>query len=175
MKVWIFQENEKSRDIIIEHRFHKNIIGQKGDKVREIREKFPQVQISFPEAGKKSDIVTLRGPKEDVDKCYTFLKKMATDIVASNYRVEVPILKRFHGNIIGRNGANIKKIKEETNTIIEIPAESNDSDVIIIIGYKEKCYKAKEMIIGIQSELVTFFLQITTLFLHCTIEMNQSN
>ena len=82
---------------------------------------------------------------------------MATDIVASNYHVEVPILKRFHGNIIGRNGANIKKIKEETNTIIEIPAESNDSDVIIIIGYKEKCHKAKEMILGIQSELVTFF------------------
>lgn len=146
-------DNEKSRDIIIEHRFHKNVIGQKGEKVREIREKFPQVQISFPEAGKKSDIVTLRGPRDDVDKCYVYLKKFATDIVASNYRVEVPILKRFHGNVIGRNGANIRKIKEETNTTIEIPAESSDSDVIVVIGYKEKCHKARDMILAIQSEL----------------------
>jgi len=146
-------ENEKSRDIIIEHKYHKNIIGQKGDKVKEIREKFPQVQISFPEAGKQSDIVTLRGPREEVDKCYTFLKKLATEIISSNYRLEVPILKRFHGNVIGRNGANIRKIKDETDTTIEIPAETSDSDIILVIGYKEKCHKAKEMILAIQSEL----------------------
>jgi len=146
-------ENEKSRDIIIEHRFHKNIIGQKGEKVREIRDKFAEVQISFPEAGKKSDVVTLRGPRVDVDNCFNFLKKMATDLVVSNYRVEVPIFKRFHGNVIGRNGANIKKIKEETGTTIDIPAENSDSDIIVVTGIKEKAHKAKEMILAIQSEL----------------------
>jgi transcription antitermination factor NusA-like protein len=81
--------NERSKDIIIEQRFHKNIIGQKGEKVREIREKFGEVQISFPEAGIKSDIVTLRGPKEQVEQCYNFLKKLAADLVASNFRMEV--------------------------------------------------------------------------------------
>lgn len=146
-------ENEKSRDIIIEQRLHKSIIGQKGDKVREIRDKFPQVQISFPEAGAKSEIVTLRGPRDDVDKCYIYMKKLVTDLVAASYRVEVPILKRFHGNIIGRNGANIKKIKEETNTQIDIPAENSASDVIIVTGYKDKAEKAKQMILKVQNEL----------------------
>ena len=47
-------ENEKERDIIIEQRFHRTIIGTKGDKIREIREKFNQVQISFPDPGKNS-------------------------------------------------------------------------------------------------------------------------
>jgi hypothetical protein len=56
------QENERTKDIIIEQRFHRTIIGQKGAKIREIRDKFNQVQISFPEAGRKSDVVTLRGP-----------------------------------------------------------------------------------------------------------------
>jgi len=36
-------ENERERDIIIENRFHKTIIGAKGEKIREIREKFNQV------------------------------------------------------------------------------------------------------------------------------------
>jgi len=146
-------ENEKSRDIIIENKLHKNIIGQKGDKVREIREKFPQVQISFPEADKKSDIVTLRGPKDDVDKCYNHMKKLVTDLVAASYKLDVPIMKRFHGNVIGRNGANIKKIKEETGTQIDIPAENSASDIIVVTGYKAQAEKARSMILKIQSEL----------------------
>lgn len=45
-------ENEKERDIIIDHRFYRNIIGSKGDNIREIREMFNQVQITFPGPGK---------------------------------------------------------------------------------------------------------------------------
>lgn len=146
-------DNEKARDIIIEQRFHKNIIGQKGEKVREIREKFAEVQISFPEAGAKSDVVTLRGPKDDVDKCFAYLKKMANELALSSYKADVPIFKRFHGNIIGRNGANIKKIKEETGVTIDIPAENSNSDIIVLTGYKEKVHKARDMIMAIQNEL----------------------
>lgn len=146
-------DNEKSRDIIIDHKFHKNIIGQKGEKVREIREMYPEVQISFPETDAKSDVVTLRGPKEDVDNCYEHLKKLANELVASSYKLGIPIHKRFHGNIIGRSGANIRKIKEETGTVIDIPAENSDSDVIYITGYKEDAEKARDMILAISSEL----------------------
>lgn len=45
-------ENEKERDIIIDHRFYRSIIGSKGDNIREIREMFNQVQITFPGPGK---------------------------------------------------------------------------------------------------------------------------
>jgi hypothetical protein len=45
-------ENEKERDIIIDHRYYRNIIGSKGDNIREIREMFNQVQITFPGPGK---------------------------------------------------------------------------------------------------------------------------
>lgn len=146
-------DNEKSRDIIIDHKYHKNIIGQKGEKVREIRERFSEVQISFPESDAKSDIVTLRGPKEDVDKCYEYMKKLNTELVASSFKIGVPIFKKFHGNVIGRAGANIKKIKEETNTVIDIPAENSDSDVIYITGHQKDAEKARDMILAIQNEL----------------------
>ena len=45
-------ENEKEKDIIIDHRFYRNIIGSKGENIREIREMFNQVQITFPGQGK---------------------------------------------------------------------------------------------------------------------------
>lgn len=45
-------ENEKEKDIIIDHRFYRNIIGTKGENIREIREMFNQVQITFPGQGK---------------------------------------------------------------------------------------------------------------------------
>ena len=72
--------------MIIEQRFHRSIIGAKGEKIREIRDKYPEVQISFPDAGKKSDIVNLRGPRESVDSVYTFLKKMNSELVSFTKR-----------------------------------------------------------------------------------------
>ena len=39
------------------------------------------MQISFPEPGDKKDIVSLRGPKEDVEKSAVHLKKLAADLV----------------------------------------------------------------------------------------------
>lgn len=75
------QENERSKDILIDNKYHKLIIGTKGDKVREVRDRFNGIQISFPEPGDKKDIVGLRGPKEDVEKCAVYLKKLAADLV----------------------------------------------------------------------------------------------
>lgn len=45
-------ENEKERDIIIDQRHYRGIIGAKGENIRSIRDKFNQVQINFPGPGK---------------------------------------------------------------------------------------------------------------------------
>jgi len=82
------------------------------------------------------------------------MKKLVSELVASSYRLDVPVMKRFHGTIIGKAGATIKKIKEETDTQIDIPAENSNSDIIVVTGYKQKAEKAREMILKIQSELV---------------------
>ena len=39
------------------------------------------VQVAFPEASESKDIVSLRGPKEDVEKCAGYLKKLASELV----------------------------------------------------------------------------------------------
>jgi len=146
-------ENEKEKDIIIENRFHRQIIGPKGENIQKIRDEFAAVQISFPDLGNKSDIVKLRGPKDEVDKCAKNLAKMAKELLESNYQVKIPIFKQFHKNIIGKGGANIKKIRDETNTKIDLPDSNADSDMIIITGKKADVNKAADKIREIQSQM----------------------
>uniref|UniRef100_A0AAY4E0B0 Vigilin n=1 Tax=Denticeps clupeoides TaxID=299321 RepID=A0AAY4E0B0_9TELE len=141
-------ENERTKDMIIEQRFHRAIIGQKGEKIKEVRDKFPEVIINFPDPAQKSDIVQLRGPRTEVEKCSKFMQK-----VENSYSVSVPIFKQFHKNIIGKGGANIKKIREETNTKIDLPAENSNSEMIIITGKKANVEAARNRILAIQKEL----------------------
>lgn len=146
-------ENEKTRDILIEQRFHRMLIGARGEGIRGIRDKFNQVQITFPDQGRKSDVVTLRGPKNDVDKCYQHLQKVTQELVVSNFQAQVHIFKDFHKNVIGKGGATIRKIREETDTRIDLPTEASDSDVIVITGKKQNVEAAKKKIEAIQKDL----------------------
>ncbi|XP_047399971.1 vigilin isoform X1 [Sciurus carolinensis] len=146
-------ENERTKDLIIEQRFHRTIIGQKGERIREIRDKFPEVIINFPDPAQKSDIVQLRGPKNEVEKCTKYMQKMVADLVENSYSISVPIFKQFHKNIIGKGGANIKKIREESNTKIDLPAENSDSETIVITGKRANCEAARSRILSIQKDL----------------------
>ena len=74
-------ENERSKDIIIDRRLHKLIIGQKGERIREIRDQFKETNVLFPDAEENSDVVTIRGPKEEVEKCFKYLEKLVKDLV----------------------------------------------------------------------------------------------
>merc|ERR1719187_2882835 len=146
-------ENEKEKDQIIENRFHRQLIGPKGENIQRIRDEFSTVQISFPDLGVKSDIVKLRGPKDDVDKCSRYLTKQVRDLQESNYQIKVPIYKQFHKFVIGKGGNNIRKIRDETDTRIDLPDSGSDSDMITITGRKENVAMAQERITQIQSEM----------------------
>ncbi|KAG7228665.1 hypothetical protein INR49_008441 [Caranx melampygus] len=146
-------ENERTKDLIIEQRFHRAIIGQKGEKIKEVRDKFPEVIINFPDPAQKSDIVQLRGPRTEVEKCSKFMQKIVAEMVENSFSVSVPIFKQFHRNIIGKGGSNIKKIREETNTKIDLPAENSNSEMIVITGKKANCEAARNRILAIQKEL----------------------
>ncbi|RZF47323.1 hypothetical protein LSTR_LSTR012609 [Laodelphax striatellus] len=142
-------ENEIEEEMIIDSRLHSVIIGQKGEQIREIREKFHnQVNITFPSPNEKSDVVRLRGPKAEVDKCCRHLRAL----VDARYTLDVPVFKQYHKLVIGKGGANIKKIKDDTNTKISLPAEDSKSDVIVISGRKENVEQARDMILKIQEE-----------------------
>ena len=66
--------------------------------------------IIFPEPNEKSDRVTIKGSKKDVEQCYKYLAHHNKELLSNNFRAEVPIFKQFHKFIIGKGGANIKKV-----------------------------------------------------------------
>ena len=68
------------------------------------------------------------------------------------------IFKKFHGSVIGRGGGTLRKIREETDTRIELPQEGSESDVIVIIGKKENVHKAKARILAIEKDMVCWLL-----------------
>ncbi|XP_056156348.1 vigilin [Lampris incognitus] len=146
-------ENERTKDLIVEQKYHRTIIGQKGEKIKEVRDKFPEVIINFPDPAQKSDIVQLRGPKNEVEKCAKFLQKIIADLIENSFSLSVPIFKQFHKNIIGKGGTNIKKIREETNTKIDLPTENSNSEMIVITGKKSNCDAARDRILAIQREM----------------------
>lgn len=45
---------------------------------------FLQVIINFPDPSHKSDIVQLRGPKNEVEKCTKYMQKMVADLVGDH-------------------------------------------------------------------------------------------
>ena len=103
------------------------------------------MQISFPDVGSKSDIVKLRGPKEDVDKCakhfvkvlllsspssspstylfpphFLLSRQVVKELQENGHQTKVPIFKQFHKFVIGKGGANIRRIRDETDTRSEM-------------------------------------------------------
>lgn len=68
--------------------------------------------------------------------------------------MEVPIFKEFHKNIIGKGGATIRKIRDETDTKIDLPGSNDSSNIIVITGKKANVEEAKARIEAIQKELV---------------------
>ena len=61
--------------------------------------------------GEKGDVVKIRGPKQDVEKCHRHLMKLVKELRESSFVLEVPIFKQFHKYIIGKGGANIRKVQ----------------------------------------------------------------
>ncbi|KOB67862.1 Vigilin [Operophtera brumata] len=145
-------ENERTKEVYVDHRYIKSLIGVKGEKIKEIRERFDTVLINLPDQGQKRSPIKLRGPQDDIEKCEKFLYKLLKEIAESSYVQEVPIFKQFHKFIIGKGGANLRKIRDETQTVIDLPAEGDDSDVITVRGKREHVEEAVKKIQQIHNE-----------------------
>ncbi len=57
--------------------------------------------------------------------------------------------------MIGKGGATLRKIREDTDTKVDLPGESSESDIIVITGRKENVQKARARILDIEKEMVS--------------------
>ena len=94
--------DEASDFIVLNRRFHRQLMACKD--IRKLRDQYPNVQISISDEKSKSDQITLTGPSKELAAAIVQVKKIAKDLEENGYRIEVPILKQYHRNIIGKAG-----------------------------------------------------------------------
>lgn len=77
---------------------------------------FSQVAINFPDSTSRSDKVTIRGSKEDVEKCYKYLAQETENLLANNYRLEVPTSKQYFKLITLKEKVKIQQVNLEKHS-----------------------------------------------------------
>ncbi|CAF4541181.1 unnamed protein product, partial [Rotaria sp. Silwood2] len=129
----------------IDPQYYPQIIGSKGKNLEEVRSKFHNIQITFPEANGKSDKVKLHGDKDDVEKCSKFLQQKIKDL----YSIEIEVPKRIYPMLIGKGGANIQRLREKIPDVrLDVPSidDNKDSTHIRLSGKKIDVDKARKVL-----------------------------
>lgn len=98
--------------------------------------------------------MTIRGPKDDVDKAKSQLLELANERQLASFTTEVRAKQQHHKFLIGKNGVSIRKIRDATGARIIFPGPNDeDKEVITIIGREENVKAAKEQLETIIREI----------------------
>ena len=96
---------------------------------------------------------SLRGDKQEVEAVEKLLLASHKKVEAENFELEVPIFRQFHREIIGKSGATIIKIRDQTQTRIYVPSPDDTKDTITVVGTEANCKKAQQMMMEIQDQI----------------------
>lgn len=79
-----------------------------------------------------------------------------------SFQVKVEVDPQYHSKIIGRRGVVVNKIRDQFDVNIQFPGRDDppDSNTITITGYEDKANAAKEEILKIVREYVSFYLEL---------------
>merc|ERR1719308_354695 len=136
-----------TKEIKIPAKIHNTVIGAGGKLIQSIMSECGGVAIKFPESGSGSDMVTVRGPVDDVEKAIKLLKELSDEKQLSGISAEVKAKPQHHKFLIGRNGVHIQKIRDDTGARIIFPGPSDaDRESITIVGTKEAVATAKAIV-----------------------------
>ncbi|CAH2073927.1 unnamed protein product, partial [Iphiclides podalirius] len=143
--------NEKANivteEVTIAPKYYNSLIGAGGKLIHSIMEECGGVLIKFPPTDSDSDKVIIKGPIEDVEKAKQQLLAHASERELTSHTATVRAKPEHHKFLIGKNGANIKKIREQTGARIVFPTEKDeDKEAIFIIGREEQVEAARKQL-----------------------------
>lgn len=147
--------DETTFNLKIPAEFHGQIIGQGGKLVKRLEEKY-NVNIQFPRGESGGNEVIVKGGKKGATKARDEIMELFQYESEHSYSVTIQVLQRAVSHIVGRGGAAITELKDETNTRIDIDRSTgNESDLIsvVITGRKSQVETAKAKIEEINREV----------------------
>jgi len=121
------------------------MIGAGGKLIQSISDDCGGVAIKFPSAEANSDKVSVRGPKEDVEKAKKMLIDLSNERQLNSVSATIRAKPEHHKFLIGRQGVNIQSVRDKTGARIIFPSEKDeDREVITILGTKDSVAAAKK-------------------------------
>lgn len=145
-------KNEVDMPVQIDHRFHGMVIGPKGETIRDIRNRFNQVFISFPEPNSRTNTIHVRGNKQDVQAAVRHLKMLGEEFAENNYVDTVNVFDGFQELIVEKRAA-LKSIREDLGVRVSLPSRGSTERVVTLTGKRNNVVKAVEQVNKIQDEL----------------------
>lgn len=125
-KILVHFQTQASKSISIPREHHRWILGKKGDRLREL-EKITATKIVVPRINDESDIITISGTKEGIEKAEHEIRTTSDEQSRKAFeRVNIP--KIYHPFIMGPHNENVSKMMEETGAKINIPPPSVQKD-----------------------------------------------
>ena len=122
-------------------------MGKKAERLKEL-EKITSTKITIPSQIDDSDLITISGTKEGIEKAEYEILSMSNDqLKKAVERVNIPRI--YHPFINGPFNETITKLMEKTNTKIHIPPPSLNKDEIMITGEKDAVVSARNTIVEI--------------------------
>lgn len=83
--------------------------------------------------------------------------KLLQSLISHFFFLQIEVDPDFHPKIIGKRGAVITKIRQDHDVQINFPKKGDPEEhVITITGYEKNTLAAKEDIMGIVNELVSY-------------------
>ncbi|THG99164.1 hypothetical protein EW145_g7314 [Phellinidium pouzarii] len=157
--------DETSEVLKIPAQYHPSLIGQSGKYVIRLEDKYA-VKIIFPREsaenseGKtreslKSDEVLIKGGRKGVAQAKSEIVEAVEFEKESNNTVKFTVPTKSVARILGRGGASINEIKDETGAQIDVDRSSDDSQSTNITcrGTKKAIAAAKATIVAIADQV----------------------
>lgn len=145
-------ENYVLVTVSVDPKFHRDLIGQGGQVMREIISKaggddIPRAKyyrlLSIPNEGLGLDQVTLQGDKAIVDKVVEQVKAIVA-LKEASVTEDYDLAKEKHRLIVGPSGLIRQALEAEFDVTINIPRPSDASTIVQLVGLPEKVAAARE-------------------------------
>ena len=94
------------------------------------------------------------------------MEEITNDLRRRMAFAEIDVEQKYHKHIIGKSGANVGRIKDETGVSIRIPPDNENSNIIRIEGSPEGVGKAKDELMQMVHKMVSSNLDICMYTIH---------
>lgn len=160
--------DETTKTLTVEPKFHRDLIGPEGKTVNRLQDRY-NVMIFFPRAEKNGegsgaeaageaskprrqqapDHIVIRGPSKGVSSSYDELKQYYDHLKEQSFTGTVTVQRKQLPSLIGQGGAAMEALRQQTDTMINVPHDKESSEPLVEItikGKKANVEKAKKIL-----------------------------